>query len=150
MKIQEGEVFAIKTKIGFGFLQYIKPDQFGIEIVRILEPIKDINELSQSEVDIQERFTVHFVARAALRRKLIIKTGLYNIPKHYKVPTKAREKHFVRGEFLGWHIVDQKTLKRELKHELNSNDLKLPPNGHPNDTLIIEYLENNWRLQNWK
>jgi hypothetical protein len=29
MKIQEGEVFAIQTKTGFGFLQYIKPDQFG-------------------------------------------------------------------------------------------------------------------------
>jgi hypothetical protein len=58
MKIQAGQVFAIKTKIGFGFLQYIKPDEDGIEIVRVLEPIKEVNELSQAEVDMQERYTV--------------------------------------------------------------------------------------------
>lgn len=43
MKIQEGEVFAIETRAGFGFLQYIKPDQFGVEIIRVLEPIKNAN-----------------------------------------------------------------------------------------------------------
>lgn len=150
MKIQEGEVFAIRTKIGFGFLQYIKPDEFGIEIVRVLEPIKEFNELSQEEVNIPERYTVHFVAKAALNRKLIIRTGVYKIPKYYKVPMKAREKHIIRGQFFGWHIVDQKTLKRKLKHELSVNDLKLPPHGYPNDTLLIEYLESNWRLENWK
>lgn len=56
----------------------------------------------------------------------------------------------VRGEFLGWYIVDTKTLKRELKQQLNAEDLKLPFHGHPNDTLLREYLESNWRLENWK
>ena len=68
MKIQEGEVFAIQTKIGFGFLQYIIPDQFGVEIIRVLEAIKPNNEISQQEVDAPERYTVHFVIKAALRR----------------------------------------------------------------------------------
>ena len=150
MKIQEGEVFAIKTKLGFGFLQYIKPDQFGVEIIRVLEPIKDVNEISQEEVNIPERYTVHFVVKAALRRKLIYRTDVFKIPDNYSIPAKGREPHNVRGEFLGWHITDQKTLKIELKKELSAEDLKLPPHGHPNDTLLREWLETNWRLENWK
>jgi len=150
MKIQEGEVFAIQTKLGFGFIQYIKPDQFGVEIVRVLEAIKNENQITQKEVDMPERFSVHFVVKAALRKKLITKTGVFNIPNDYSVPEKGREMHNVRGQFLGWHIVDQKTLKRELKQQLSSEDLKLPPHGHPNDTLLREWLENDWRLENWQ
>jgi hypothetical protein len=150
MKIQEGEVFAIQTKIGFGFLQYIKPDQFGVEIIRVLEPIKQDNEISQQEVDAAERYTVHFVVKAALRRKLIYRTGIFTIPENFRIPERGREKQTVRGEFLGWHITDLKTLKIEKKKELSNEDLKLPPAGHPNDTLLREWLENNWRLENWK
>ena len=150
MKIQEGEVFAIQTNVGFGFLQFIKPDQFGVEIIRVLEPIKDVNEISQQEVNLPERYTVHFVVKPALRRKLIHRTGVFKIPENYRIPEKGREKHTVRGEFLGWHITDLKTLKIEKKSELTPDDLKFPPAGHPNDTLIREWLENNWRLENWK
>jgi len=150
MTIKEGEVFAIETKVGFGFLQCVGVDQFGIEIVRVLEPIKATNEISQAEVDLPERYTVHFVVKAALRRRLIARTGTFHIPKSYQIPTKARERHTVKGEFLGWHIIDKKTLKRETKQELSPEDLKLSFHGHPNDTLLKEYLENNWRLENWK
>jgi len=150
MKIQAGEVFAIKTKIGFGFLQFIEMSNLGIEIIRVLEPIKQANEIFQEEVNIPERYTVQFVVKAALRRKLIERTGKFQIPDFYKVPTKARTEHIIRCEFLGWHIVDQQTLKRELKKELTPEDLLLSPHGHPNDTLLKEYLENNWRLENWK
>jgi hypothetical protein len=41
-------------------------------------------------------------------------------------------------------------LKRELKKVLDEKDLKLSPHGIWNDTLIIERLEENWRLENWK
>ena len=150
MKIQEGEVFAIRTKIGFGFLQYIKLDQFGVEIIRILEAIKKDNQITQEEIDVPERFTVHFVVKTALRRKLIQRSGVFSIPSNYAVPQKGREPHNIRGQSLGWHIIDQKTLKRELKQQLSSEDLKLPPHGHPNDTLVREWLETNWRLENWK
>lgn len=150
MKLQAREVLAIKTNIGFGFIQYIKTGNLGIEIIRVLEPIKDTNEISQSEVDIPERFTFQFVVKAALRKKILINTGLFKIPDFYKIPIKARTKHIIRGEFLGWHIVDQLTLKRELKKDLSKEDLLLSPHGCPNDTLLIEYLENNWRLDEWK
>lgn len=88
--------------------------------------------------------------KSALRRKLIYRTGLFSIPNNYSVPAKSREMHNVRGQFLGWHIQDQKTLKLELKQALSKEDLKLPPSGHPNDTLLKEWLETNLRLENWK
>jgi hypothetical protein len=150
MKIKDGEVFSIKTKVGCGFIQYIKTGHLGVELIRVLEPMKDINQISQDEVNLKERYSVHFVVKAALRKKLIERSGLFTIPSHYKVPTKARTEHNVRGEFLGWHIIDQKTLKRELKQELSSEDVLLSPHGHPNDTLLIEWLETDWRLKNWK
>src|SRR5688500_194893 len=117
MKIKEGEVFAIRTKIGYGFLQYVTTNNLGIELIRVLEPIKEQNQISQDEVNVKERYSVHFVVKAALRKKLIERTGLFTIPSYYEIPTKARTEYKVRGEFLGWHIVDQKTLQRELKKE---------------------------------
>ncbi len=113
MKIKEGEVFAIRTKIGFGFFQYVTTSDLGVELIRVLEPIKEANEVSQDEVNLKERYSVHFVVKAALRKKLIERIGMFTIPSHYQIPSKARTEHKVKGDFLGWHIVDQKTLKRE-------------------------------------
>jgi hypothetical protein len=149
MKLEIGEVFALKTKIGFGFIQCVGVGNLGIEIIRVLETIKETNEISQSEVDIPGRFTVKFVVKAALRKKILTKTGLFRIPGFFQIPGKARTKHIIRGEFIGWHIVDQLTLKRELKKVLSKDDLLLSPHGIPNDTLLIEYLENDWRLDKW-
>jgi hypothetical protein len=150
MKIQLGEVFGIKIANGYGFLQYVGDDQWGIQIIRILEPINQSASIAQEEVNIPERYTVHFVLKAAARRKLVERVGLFTIPANYMIPTKARDKHTIRGQSLGWHIVDQKTLHHELKVELSEEDLLLPPHGHPNDTLLKEWLEKDWRLKNWK
>ncbi|TMI62599.1 MAG: hypothetical protein E6H07_14390 [Bacteroidetes bacterium] len=150
MKINQGDVFAIKTQKGFGFIQFIQVWEHGIELVRILEPIKERAEVSQTEVDILERFSIQFLVKIAYKRKLIEKVGQFTIPKYYSIPIKVRTQHNVRGEFLGWHIVDVQTLKRELKKELSKEDLTLSPHGIFNDTLIIEYLEKNWRLEHWK
>lgn len=150
MKIKEGEVFTIKTKIGYGFFQYVETSHLGVELIRVLEPIKESAQISQDEVNLKERYSVHFVLKAALKRKLVARVGVYSLPGDYLVPTKARTEHSIRGEFLGWHIVDQTTLQRELKKDLTQDDILLSPHGHPNDTLLIEWLENDWRLEKWK
>ena len=150
MLINPGEVYAIKTLIGFGFIQFVSLLDTGIELVRILEPIKQSADLSQNEVDALERFSLQFPVKAANKKKLIQKVGQFAIPKHYSIPKKTRTEHNVRGEFLGWQIVEVKTLKRELKKALSKEDLKLSPHGIFNDTLLIEYLEKDWRLEDWK
>ena len=60
MKLTKGDTFKIRTKIGFGFIQYVETDEDGIEFVRILEPIKEDGEISQSEVDQLERWSIGF------------------------------------------------------------------------------------------
>src|SRR6476659_723222 len=104
MKIKEGEVFSIKTKIGHGFIQFVSIGDLGVEIIRVLEPIKNSTQILQEEINLKERFSVKFVVKAALRKKLIERIGLFEVPSYYKIPTKARCEHNIKGEFLGWHI----------------------------------------------
>ena len=113
MKLIEGDTFKIKTKIGFGFLQYIETDELGVEFVRILEPILESGNLSQAEVDLPERWNIGFTLKIAFKRKLIEKVGSFEIPQSYINSRFARSEHNIRGEFLGWHIVNK--LKEQKK-----------------------------------
>jgi hypothetical protein len=61
-----------------------------------------------------------------------------------------RIEHMVRGEFLGWHIVNTATWHNTLVKNLSSEEKKLSPWGIWNDTLLIERLTNDWSLENWE
>jgi hypothetical protein len=150
MKLETGDIFSIKTSKGFGFLQYIETDDLGIEFVRVLSPIKLEENIIQNEVDLKERWSIGFPLKAAVRKKIVSKIGSFKIPTNYIIDEYARSEHNIRGEHLGWHIVNRKSLKRELKNRLDKEDLKLSPHGSCNDTLIIEYLEKDWKLEEWK
>jgi hypothetical protein len=149
MKLIKGDVFKIKTKIGSGYLQYIKTNDLGIESVRILDSILKIGNISQVEVNKLERWNILFPIKKAVKKRIIEKVGSFEVPTLYTIPQFTRSKHNIRGVFLGWHIINESTLKRELKKSLSNNDLKLSPHGIMNDTLIIELLEKDWRLENW-
>ena len=60
-----------------------------------------------------------------------------------------RTKHIVRGEFLGWHLVDTETWERKRVKSLSSEQIKLSPWGIWSAPLLIENLVNDWRLENW-
>lgn len=150
MKLEKGDVFRIETKIGYGFMQYVETDDSGIEYVRILEPISETGKISQIDIDKLERWNIGFPLKAAARSQIVERVGSFLIPKSFNKTKFARSKHNIRGEFLGWHIVNRVTLKRELKKSLSDEDLTLSPHGIMNDTLIIERLEEDWRLENWK
>ena len=60
-----------------------------------------------------------------------------------------RTEHNIRGEFLGWHIVDTETWQRQLVKTLSPEQKKLSPWGIWNDTLLIENLVNDWSLEKW-
>lgn len=150
MRLTKGDTYSIETKIGFGFLQYVETDSIGIDFVRVLCPINEDEQIDQSGVNQNERWNIGFPLKAAAKRKIISKVGNFEIPNTYFNSEYARSKHIVRSEFLGWHIIHKSSLKRELKKELHKDDLKLSPHGIMNDTLIIEYLEQNWKLENWR
>lgn len=150
MELNSGDIYSIKTNIGYGFLQYVETDEMGIEFIRVLEPINRYEEISQLEVNKTERWNIGFCLKATAKKKIINKIGNFDIPKSFKNPKYARREHVIGDDFLGWHIVNKTTLKTEFKKNLTKKDLKLSPHGIMNDTLIIERLENNWRLENWK
>ena len=58
-------------------------------------------------------------------------------------------KNVVRKEFLGWHIVDVSTLKRQFVEKLSQEQKQLSPIGIYNDTSLKEMLERGWNLENW-
>jgi len=150
MKLTKGDIFRIRTKLGFGFLQYIETDDMGVEFIRVLEPINIEGQISQLEVDEIERWNIGFPLKAAVRKKLVEKIGNFNVPTTFATPEYARSEHNIRGEFIGWHIVHRPTLKKELKKTLTDKEMRLSPHGIMNDTLIIDRLEENWRLENWE
>ena len=146
----KGDVFSIKTKIGNAFFQYIETDQLGLDLIRILDYISTSNnEITQENVNRIEKWNISFTIKPALRRHIIEKIGNFELPNNFRIPEYTRTQHNVRGEFLGWYIVNRKTLKRELKEKLSDEELKLSPTGFMNDTLIIEKIEQNWTLENW-
>lgn len=150
MKLKTGDIYRIKTKTGYGFLQYIDTDGMGIESIRVLEPISESGEILQSQVDIIERWVTGFPLKVACRRKIVEKVGNFEIPKTFINHKYSRSEHNIRGEFKGWFIIEKANWKRELKQKLAINELKYSPHGIMNDTLIIERLETNWRLEDWK
>ena len=60
-----------------------------------------------------------------------------------------RTEHIVRGEFLGWHIIDTDTWQRQLVKSLTREQKQLSPWGIWNDALLIENLVNDWSLEKW-
>jgi hypothetical protein len=150
MKLEKGQVYSIKISHGYGFLQYIETDSLGVEYVRILNPIKETEEIYQDEINEKQRWCIGFPLKAALNRKLINYVGQFQLPPKYKTEYWTRSPHNVRGEHLGWHIVHRETLERKFKKKLRKRHLKLSPHGVFNDTLIRERLEKNWNLSDWK
>ena len=149
MKLTKGDVFCISTKLGFGFLQFIESTQFG-DYVRILDYLSSEKVISQAEINKLERWCIDFTLKAAVRKKIIEKVGNFELPANFTISIYARSKHNIRGESIGWFLVNRKTLQSELKKELTDNEIKLSPHGFMNDTLIIEKIESNWNLSDWK
>jgi hypothetical protein len=149
MKLDKGDVFKILTKKGFGFMQYVETTALGMEYVRIIDLISEKGKITINDIDKLERWNIEFPLKAAIRKKIVTKIANFNLPLSYKPHLFARTEHSIRGEFLGWHIVNRKTLKLELREKLTKDELKLSPHGIMNDTLIIEYLEKDWKLLEW-
>ena len=148
-KIKLGDIFEINTPMGKSYLHYIFKDKAMGDLVRVLPGIyskqpADFSELACSK----ERYMIFFPLTFANRRKIVHRVGFYS-PNQFEKPKYMRSEHVVRGEFLGWHIVDTETWHRQLVKNLTSEQKQLSPWGIWNDTLLIENIVNNWTLENW-
>ena len=149
MKLNTGDIFRILTKKGYGFLQFVETSNNGLHYVRILDHISKEGLIEQGDVNRKEKWNIEFPLSIANHRKIVEFVGSFKISKGFKVAKFARSKDMVQGEFLGWYIVNRETLKRKLTKKLSNKQKELSPHGIFNDTLIIEYLENDWKLSTW-
>jgi hypothetical protein len=139
----------IHTPKGKAYLHYIYKDPSLGDLVRILPGIycerpANFDKLAGSNAD----YMVFFPLFAANKQKIVEIVGFYPAIGFNKPPF-MRTDHNVRGEFLGWHIIDTNTWQRKLVPSLSPEQKQLSPWGTWNDTLLIERISENWSLQNW-
>ena len=147
-RIKTGDIFEIKTSKGKAYLHYIFKDETNGDLVRVLPGLySDQPDDVESLASADESFLVFFPLSAANRKKIVEKVGHYT--SDYTRPEYMRTEHYIRGEFLGWHIIDTDTWQRELVKELNDSQKQLSPWGIWNDTLLVERLEEGWTLDSW-
>lgn len=148
-KVKIGDIFEINTGVGLAYLHYIHKDDVLGELIRILPRVNNDRPTSLEEfIHVEESFMVFFPLSAAYRQKIVERVG-YFTANHFEKPKNMRTKHIIRGEFLGWHIIDTETWKRELVKTLTPEQKKFSPWGVWNDTLLIENLASGWTLENW-
>jgi hypothetical protein len=148
-KIKVGDIFEISTPKGKGYLHYIHKDNTIGDLVRVLPGLYSERPVSFDKLaGSRERYMIFFPLSAATKRKIVEQVGHYPADDFSK-PKYMRTEHNVRGEFLGWHIVNTENWHRQLVKELTSEQKKLSPWGIWNDTLLIENLVNEWSLEKW-
>lgn len=148
-KISLGDIFEIDTPKGKAYLHYIYNDSVIGELVRVLQglyPEKpgDLSTLASSK----ERYFIFFPLSAAYNKNIVKHVGNYPVSSFSK-PKTMRTEHNIRGNFLGWHLVDTQSWKRQLVNTLTDEQKKFSPWGVWNDTLLIENLVNDWSLGKW-
>jgi len=148
-KASIGDIFEIDTPKGKGYLHCILLESINYELVRVLpglfqERPTDLVSIAQRE----EQFMLFFPVKAAYRLKILEKVG--HMPAAgFTLPKYMREINVIREAFLGWHIVDTETMKRQAVKNLTVEQRKLSPWSIWNDTLLCERLAEGWSLENW-
>jgi hypothetical protein len=149
-KIQVGDIFEIETSKGKAYLHYIHKDpKVGRELVRLLpglytERPENLELLASSK----EQYMLFFPISAAKRKKIVEPVGYFPAD-NFDKPKYMRDEHNVRGELLGWHIIDTDSWRRELVKELTREQRKLSDWASWNDTLLKKRLVEGWSLENW-
>ncbi|WLD93781.1 hypothetical protein [Alkalihalobacillus sp. AL-G] len=149
-RLKIGDVFEITTTKGKGYFQYVHKDEMMGQLIRLLPNLYEESHIFESElVKEKEMYLVHFPLGSALEQKVVRIKGNYEVPRDFVLPKKFRSKHTIKGEFVGWHIIDYETLAREKVQELTNEQKQLSPWGTWNDTLLKERMEHGWTLNDW-
>ncbi|WP_291529132.1 hypothetical protein [Bacteroides sp. UBA939] len=148
-RIKLGDIFEINTPEGKAYLHYIYRDESLGELIRVLpglyvERPTDFNELAASK----EMYMIFFPLPASYRGKMVELVGYYPADK-FGMPKYMREELIIRGEFLGWYIINIRTRQRKLVKTLTKEQKELSSWGTWNGAFLIEMLTNGWTLENW-
>jgi len=148
-ELKRGDIFEIETKKGNAYIQLVelRESDASLDRIRVFYELHQNRPNNFEGVIENEFFYLRFVLREALRRKIFKKIASVDIDPLIVFPTYFRSKHIFQEGY--WQIVDGDTWKRETIEVLNAEQIKLSPWGTWNDTLLIENLENGWRLEKW-
>lgn len=148
-RIKLGDIFEINTPKGKAYLHFIYKDSVLGELIRVLPGLYSDRPVNLGDLaKLNECYMVSFPLAAAVKKTIVIPVGFYPASDFSK-PRFMREEHIVRDEFLGWFIVDTDTWKRQLVKNLTPEQKKYSPWGIWNDTLLVESLVNDWKLEEW-
>lgn len=150
MRVAIGDFITIWTGRGMALLQFVFKDHLDIPHIRVLPGFYSKELFDPTDlVNQTECFTVGFPVAAAQRRGIIEFVGRCPVPSDFTRPQYSRDVHFIDDEFLGWHIIENETLKTRLVKRLSPKERTFPPAGLWNDTLLIERLDKGWSLESW-
>jgi len=149
-KINTGDIFEIDTNKGKAYFQCVKIDKLKCDTIKVFNQLYDERPSSIENIaNVNDNYFIVFPLSVALHRKLVSKVGYIPLAPDFELPKYTRDKHVIRRQFLGWHIVDNTTLKRQFVEKLSAEQKLLSPSGIWNDTLLKEQLEAGWNLENW-
>ena len=148
-RIKVGDIFEIDTAKGKAYLHYIYKDKAIGDLIRVLpglysERLASFDKLATSK----EMFVVFFPLSPACKQKIVELVGHYSA-NNFEKPKYMRTEYILRGQFLGWHIIDTETWRRQLVKSLTPEHKQLSPWGIWNDTFLIESLVDAWSLEKW-
>ena len=149
VKVKTGDIFSIDVLGGKSFLHYIR-DIRGKELIRVLDGVfpEDFNQL-EALVQTPERFMVGFPVSSAYRFGLIKLVGFASAAA-YQPPAIMRSWWKRPDGSIFHYTIDTETLKRTEAHNLTPEFLRLSPHGTWNDTLLVQRIANDWKLEDWK
>lgn len=150
-RLKAGDIIEIKTTKGYAYFQCMVVNKTEGDLIKVFNKVfthqeTDINTI----ISIEDTYFYRFPLSYALRRKLVTTIGFAEIPEDFEPPLFMKDKHIIRGEFLGWHIVNTKTLFNRLVTELSDEEKSLSEFGIVNDTYLIEKLDSGWTPRNWE
>lgn len=132
-------------------MHYVYKDKITGDLIRVLPGLypSRLSENALNELSIEKELYIVFFPLFYAHKKGIVQRVGRHVVENYEKPQFMRSKHMIRGEFMGWHIIDTYTWQRQLVRNLTKDQMKLSPWGLWNDTLLIERLLEGWLPENW-
>lgn len=143
-KLNTGDLLAIETKKGIGYLYLVKlpNDKNDTELVKVFYQLFEHEPKDLNDIINRNFYYLQLPIHEALRQNLVKVVGNLPLSSPNLLPRYFRVEN-VFGE--GWAIVDSETWKREVVTELTEEQKQLSPWDIISFPDLVERLENNWR-----
>lgn len=132
------------------YLQVVGRAQGDGDLVRVV--VNDIEAKASLEkiVQIKEKFCVFFPVNIYARRGILERLGAVSLPNDYIFPTHMRSLVFLPDGVALYARYEMST--REIQYSrrpFSAHELTYSPYGIPNDTLLLEWCEDDWELEKY-